>query len=64
MWLFKMAPGWRYDDVLTLKLIEKWDFINFDKWLEFEEMWTTQSKVILSTEMMEIKEIMKLEVNK
>ena len=33
-----MASRWRHDDVMTLTILEKQDFIDLDIWLKFEEL--------------------------
>ena len=38
-WFHKMAPGWRHDDLVTLKKLIWLEIIGLDDWQKFEGNW-------------------------
>ena len=46
---YKMAPGWRHDDLMTLKKLIRLEIIEPDDWQKFEGNWPCRFRVNVCT---------------
>ena len=44
-----MAPGWRHDDLMTLKKLIRLEIIGLDDWQKFEGNWQCRFRVNVCT---------------